>query len=49
MSVGATEAALFCLASWVVGAFWGAYRYERLWLDRSIVEIVDELRAVEDG
>jgi hypothetical protein len=42
--VNPTEVALFCLLSWVVGSLWGAYRYERLWKDRSLREIAADLR-----
>jgi len=38
---------LFVLAAWVLGALWGGYRYERLWQDRSLREIVSDLRERE--
>lgn len=44
MTVSPTFAALACLACWLIGALYGGYRYERLWLDRSLREIVRDLR-----
>lgn len=43
--IGPTEAALFCLISWTLGALWGGYRYERLWQDRTLREIAADWRA----
>lgn len=40
-----TEAAAFCLASWFVGALWGGYRYERIWRDRTLRQIVRDYRG----
>ena len=31
------------LLAFFLGSFWGAYRYEKLWKDRSVTEICREL------
>lgn len=47
--MGPTGLALLLLVVWTLGALYGAYRYERLWLDRSLREIVADLREGRDA
>lgn len=47
MTVSHTSAALACLSCWLIGALYGAYRYERLWRDRSLREILSDLRRAD--
>ena len=45
MPVSPTTAALACLVSWLIGALYGGYRYERLWKDRTVRQVVRDYRA----
>ena len=38
---------LAVVVSWTCGALWGAYRYECLWRDRSLREILSDLRRAD--
>jgi hypothetical protein len=39
-----TQIAILLLTVWLIGNLHGAYRYEKLWLDRSLMDIWRDLR-----